>query len=164
MIRHLDRLEAAIAWLARAWLVVMLAVVVAFTFGQALDRYAVHSQFNAHDQIAKLALVWLGFVGFAVAIRDDATIRVDIIDARLPPRLRAVRDALFDLAMLGLMALIQVKAWPVIEVGGNLRILGTPFTAAVTYAALAAGSALAIVFLALRLLRRLRGVATATES
>jgi TRAP-type C4-dicarboxylate transport system permease small subunit len=136
---------------------VAMLVVLAFTFGQAVDRYVFHSAFDAHDQIAKIGLVWLVFAGTAVAYAQHANLRIDLISKYLPPAIRRWREALFELAILGICVIVNVKGWNVLEVVAFQQIMGTPFTNAVPYSAIIAGTAAIGFTCALRLLSLLAG-------
>lgn len=155
MLRGLDW---AIGWLerlARIWLVLMVVVVLAFTFGQVLDRYLVSTGFDGFDQLARLGLVWATFIGIALAFRDRRTIRIELFEERLPPWLKRARDLLFELLVLALLVLVHVKGWPVVAVGARQNILGTPFTLAMGYSALLVGTVLYGLFVLLRIARTL---------
>jgi TRAP-type C4-dicarboxylate transport system permease small subunit len=157
MVALLWRLERGLALLGRVAIVLFLAIVLAFTCAQVLDRYFLSVAFNAWDQIAQLGLVWVTFLGIALAFRDRVNIRVDLLDARLGPRLLRLRDRLSDLAAIALLAVIQIKIWRLIDIGSGQVIMGTPFTLASTFMALAVGSALAMALLAIRLALDLMG-------
>src|SRR5688500_8167460 len=55
MLNLLQRVERGFALLGRWMVVCFMAITLAFTAGQAADRYVLHSPFNAYDQIATLA-------------------------------------------------------------------------------------------------------------
>jgi TRAP-type transport system small permease protein len=151
MRQFVRRLERGLALLGRISLVISLLIVLGFTCAQVVDRYGPSVAFNAWDQIAQLALVWVTFIGVALAIRDRANIRVDLIDGWLGGRLVAVRDRLADLLAIGLLVVIQAEIWRLVDIGGRQVIMGTPFTMSATFLALALGSGLAIALLTLRL-------------
>lgn len=151
MLGLLQRAEQGLALLGRWVMIVSLAVCLAFTAGQAADRYGPHSPFNSYDQIAQLAMVWLTFIGNMMALRDNANIRVDLIDGFLSASWLRIRNIMSDVAILGLMGLIQVKIWRLVELGAGQVIIGTPFTSAHAYLALALGSALCILIVVVRL-------------
>lgn len=155
MLRALDRAIGWIERLARIWLVLMLVVVLLFTFGQVLDRYLVATGFDGFDQLARLGLVWATFIGVALAFRDRRTIRIELFEGRLPPWLKRARDLLFDLTVLALLVLVHVKGWPVVAVGARQNILGTPFTLAMGYSAILVGTVLYGLFVLLRIARAL---------
>ena len=68
MLDMLRRLEHGLVVLGRIALVISLLVILVFTLAQVVDRYGLPVDFNAWDQIAQLALVWLTFLGIALAM------------------------------------------------------------------------------------------------
>lgn len=151
MLPFLERVESGVALLVRGVAIFFMMVAFLFTLGQVVDRYVYDTSFNAHDQITQLALVWLTFIGFALALRARTNVRVDLVDGFLPPRWARIRDATGDLLALILFVVIQAKIWRLVEVGAGQVIMGTPFSSDVTFLALAVGSAYGIVILSLRL-------------
>lgn len=138
-------------------IIVMLAAVLFFTIGQVVDRHFIRGAiyFQAYDQLARLALVWLTFVGIAVCFRDGTNIRVDLFEALFPGPLRIWRNVGMDAAVIVLSLYLNYKGWRLIEVGAYQAILGTPFTYVLAYAALLAGTALVSIFLAARIVTSL---------
>jgi TRAP-type transport system small permease protein len=150
--RPLALLLAALDRIGQLLVALLLVVVLVFTVGQVVDRYVLKGAFNAYDQMARLGLVWLTFIGIAMGFRERANIRIDLLDHLLPPRFAAVKGAVLDAAILALTVLIHVESWRLIEVGAFQVVIGTPFTYVAVYSGLVAGTALLAVFLALRLL------------
>lgn len=151
----------AIEWLARGlrWAIAFAAVVILVTTAASvLDRHIFKTNFDAYEQYARLGLVWLTFVGFALAMRERHTIRVEILNGILGPRARMWHETLFDLGILALSALLVVKGLAVAAVGTFQDIIGTPFTYAWSYMAVPVAAALIGLFLALRIVGRLMGV------
>jgi TRAP-type C4-dicarboxylate transport system permease small subunit len=138
-----------------ALLVLLLVLIV---FGQFVDRHFYSLDIAAPDQYARVALVWLTFVGFAVAVRNGLNIRVDLIDARLPKRAQKTLAIVFDAIMLFLLGVLMVHGWRVVEVGKGQVLLGTVLTAAQQSASLVVACAVMILFVGLRLVARLLGV------
>lgn len=137
----LRRAEGAVCALNQAVVFASMLVVVAFTFGQAVDRYLLKSSFSAHDQVAKIGLVWLVFAGTAAAYARGENLRIDLIAKYLPAGVLRWREAAFEAAILAVAVLVHVKAWDVIRVAAFQQIMGTPFTNVVPYSAILAGSA-----------------------
>ena len=74
------------------WLVALMAMIIfASTLGLVLDRHLFRSSFDAYDQISRLALVWMTFLGFFFALEEKANIHVEILDVILPARLKVFR-------------------------------------------------------------------------
>lgn len=146
------RADRVICWIGRLSVVLTLAVVLISCFCQVLDRYALKTQFDAWDQIARIGMLWAAFLGAAMALRERRNVVIDIIDRHLSERVRKVRDKLFDALLLVLAITLFVKGLDVVAVGQFQDIVGTPFTYAVSYASLTTGMVFFILFLVLRLI------------
>ncbi|MDF3942337.1 TRAP transporter small permease [Achromobacter denitrificans] len=146
------RADRVVCWIGRLGVALTLAVVLVFCFAQVLDRYLLKTQFDAWDQLARIGMLWCAFLGAAMALRERRNVVIDLIDSHLSERARRVRDRLFDALLLALAATLFYKGLDVVEVGHFQDIVGTPFTYAVSYAALTAGMVFFMLFLALRLL------------
>lgn len=145
----------ALAGLMCAGVVASVVVVLVSTVGQVLDRHVFKSGFGAFDQYGRLGLVWLTFLGIAIAVRERANIRIDLADHFLPPGIVRAKAVILDLALVGIAVTLVVVGWPLLEVGGFQVIMDTPFSYQDVYAALLIGMAVLALFVALRLLDQL---------
>src|SRR5215211_574506 len=142
-------MHRALRWLDRlvAWFVAVLVVaLVGIVTCQLIDRHFIDIPIQAPDQYARIGLVWLTFIGFALAIRGNVAVRVDIIDHFLPLHLRRWVGIVSDVALLVMLCVLAVKGRTVYEVGAGQLILGTPFTAGLPNAALVVGVVLMILY------------------
>jgi TRAP-type C4-dicarboxylate transport system permease small subunit len=146
-VRLIERLTG---W-AVALLVAIALVVVA---GQFIDRHFFDLPWDSPDQFARITIIWLCFLGTALALSDGAAIRIDLFDHWLPHRVLVWRDSIFDVLLLAMLIILVVTGWTVVKVGSSQFILGTPFTADVPYSGLLVGSALGALFILARILRR----------
>jgi TRAP-type C4-dicarboxylate transport system permease small subunit len=151
--RALRWLDRALAWFVAALVVGLVTIVTS----QLVDRHFIDIPIQAPDQYARIGLVWLTFLGFALAVRGNVAVRVDIIDHFLPAAARRWVGIASDAMLLTMLCVLVIKGWTVFEVGAGQIILGTPFTAGLPNAALVAGCALMIFYVALRLVARWRG-------
>jgi len=143
----------AVVWLDRfvkTVLAVSLVVVLVFTVGQVLDRYLIKSTFDAHDQYARVGLVWLTFIGIAVGIRDRVNVRIELVHHLAAPAVRRWVSILLDLVTLAVAILLAIVGVRLLEVGSFQVIMGTPLNYDAMYAALLAGMALVALYLLLR--------------
>jgi TRAP-type C4-dicarboxylate transport system permease small subunit len=157
MIERLERaarlVETLLGWAVGALVVVVLAIVAL----QLVDRHFFDVGMQAPDQLVRIGLVWLCFLGFAAAVQAGANVRIDFIDHWVGAGVRRALAVLFDATMLALCVLLAVKGWRVVEVGAGQQLLGTPFTAALPNAGYLVGIVLLALFLALRLVRTVFG-------
>jgi TRAP-type transport system small permease protein len=149
----LNLLERLFEWFVALLLIILLAIVSA----QLIDRYLVDVPIAAPDQYARIVVVWLTFIGFAAALRAGTNVRVDLIEPRLPPKLRLALETAFDVLLLLLMLVITFNGWRLVEIGADQLLLGTPLSAAVPAAALVVACLIMIPLVALRLALRLSG-------
>jgi TRAP-type C4-dicarboxylate transport system permease small subunit len=151
-------LHSALSWLRRLlrWYVIMLmAALVILTFVQVVARYVMDSPFTATDQLVRIVLVWLTFIGTVVAIDQNKNIRIETIEQLLPEKARLILSVFFDAVLIALLAVLTIKGHAVFIVGKYQTILGTPFSYQVMYAAAMVGTILMAVCVAIRLLFKL---------
>ena len=134
----------------KAVIVLALAMVLVFTVGQVTDRYFIKSQFDAHDQFARIGMVWLTFIGIAVGIRNRTNVRIELLGhlASLATRRRVA--VVLDLVMLVVSVFLVIVGARLMEIGAFQAIMGTPLNYDIMYAALLAGMSLLAVFMVIR--------------
>ena len=157
MVDFLDKalrlVERALEWLIAA-LVAALLIIVASTF---IDRHFVTLPMAAPDAYARVILVWLTFIGFALAVKGGLNIRVDLIDAHLSAKARLVLDYVFDVVMFVLTVMLGVNGWRLVVIGQDQERLGTMMSEAWPSAALFVSCIILVLFLVLRIALRFSG-------
>ena len=151
--RGLRLLDALVEWVVVA-LMASLVLIVSLQF---IDRHFIDTGIAAPDQYARVGLVWLTFIGFAIALRAAVNVRVDLIDVHLPAKVRRVLEIAFDALMLVLLAILVPGSWRLIVIGKDQELLGTVFTAAVPAASVFVACLLMLLYVGLRLALRLMG-------
>lgn len=153
-------LESVTTWIVAAlrWYIILLvAALVGLTFVQVVARYLMQNPFTATDQYARIVLVWLTFMGGAMAMLYDKNVRIDTLDHLLPDKVKRGLSLFFDLILIYLLTVLIVKGREVYQVGAFQSILGTPFSYQVMYSSLVVGAALMLLFVIVRLLRKIAG-------
>ncbi len=152
MIRLLAGAVRVVAGLMRAGVVAAMLLVLLSTVGQVADRQFIQSKFGAYDQYGRLGLVWLTFLGIAIAVRERANIRIDLLDHFVSPRAALAKGVVLDIVMAAVAVLLVVVGWPLLEVGSFQVIMDTPFDYGEVYAALLIGMLVLTLFVVARLL------------
>lgn len=160
-LHYADRALALIEKLLEWFISILVVILVAILALKLIDRHLFDIPISAPDEYAKIALVWVTFLGFALAVRANVNIRVDLIEPRLPPFAKRTLAILFDLVLLILASVVLVTGWPYTEIAMDKIILGTDLPEAVPNAALIVSMSLIIAFAGRRLIARLRGEAIA---
>ena len=155
MVNLLGRALSLVRHALRWYIILLMAALVVLTFSQVLARYVMDSPFTSTDQLARIVLVWLTFMGAAAAIDHGQNIRIDSLEAHLPPIVRRGLSLLFDAVLILLLIMLTIKGYAVYQVGRFQSILGTPFSYQAMYSSLVVGTGLMGLFIGIRLLHKI---------
>ena len=150
-------LGSALDWVGRCLIGLLLLALLAIVALQIVDRHFTDVPIAAPDAYARIVLIWIAFIGFALAARAGLAIRVDLMDHWLPHRVRLTLSLFFDLLKLAVLVLLIVKGWLLVEIGTYQSILGTDLTTAVPNAGLWIGSLMLFVFVGIHVLEGVTG-------
>ncbi len=110
--RHLPpaiaRLISIITWTENVLLILMLALMVLLAATQILLRNFAHTSIDGADDLLRLLVLWVAFLGAVAASREGKHIHVDAVARWLPGRARPAVNAFTDLFTVGVCALL---AW-----------------------------------------------------
>jgi len=157
MHRFFERAAAALDRLLKWYLIVLMALLVVLTFVQVVARYLMHSPFTSTPQYARLVLVWLTFMGAALAVRQNKLVRIEVLENRLPAPVRTFLEVFFDVVLLGLLLVIIVKGRVAVIVSDSQIVAGTPLSYSAFTVSIVLGSVLMFFYIGLRLWSRFRG-------
>lgn len=127
------------------WLIAAcLAVMVVMVFGNVVLRYAFNSGIATSEELARLAFVWMVFLGAIVAMRERGHIGIDMLVARLPAAGKRLCLVLNHLLILWILWLLGAGSWQQTLIGleSTTPVTGLPvasFSAASLVAAVAMG-------------------------
>jgi TRAP-type C4-dicarboxylate transport system permease small subunit len=93
MTKHLDRLEEYVA-------VGLLGIMTLLVFAQVVLRFLFGLGFGWIDELARIAFIWVVYLGAVVGMRRGLHLRVSIGLRALPPRGRLVAELLGELVLL----------------------------------------------------------------
>jgi TRAP-type C4-dicarboxylate transport system permease small subunit len=96
----LERLIKLVTWTENALLIAMLALMVLLAAAQILFRNFLGTSIFGADQLLRLLVLWVAFLGAVAASREGKHIHVDAVARWLPDRIRAGVAALTDLFTL----------------------------------------------------------------
>jgi TRAP-type C4-dicarboxylate transport system permease small subunit len=106
----LARLIKIVTWTENALLIAMLALMVALAAAQILFRNFLDTSIFGADQMLRLLVLWVAFLGAVAASRDGKHIHVDAIARWLPGRVKSGVVALTDLFTLVVCLLLAWQA------------------------------------------------------
>lgn len=135
-------------------LALIVAALLVVVVSQVLDRRFIDMWSDSPEEYVKIGLIWLTFIGFALAMREGTEIRVDLADHFLPRKARAILYGMFDAVLLVLIGIVVWKSYVVWKVSLDQVILGTDFSVATPVAGMLIGLSLMFVAVLARLIRR----------
>src|SRR3954468_14099932 len=94
--------ERLCKWASEAALITMLVVI----GGDILTRYLLNFSFEIADELGGYMLVVMTFVSLSVCQANNAFHQVELVQARLTPRWRAMSAAIFDILAFGLASVL----------------------------------------------------------
>lgn len=108
--------EVVIEHFVEDWVSFALFWLMAFVvFLQFFSRYVLNSSFAWTEEIARYLLMWVTFVGAAVAMRRRTHISVEVLHVFLPMPIVRLLNFLIDVIVLGFVGLLVWYAWQVTE-------------------------------------------------
>ena len=148
----IGRLINVITWTENVLLIVMLALMVLLAATQIVLRNFAHTSIDGADDLLRLLVLWVAFLGAVAASREGKHIHVDAIARWLPGRSRPVVTVVTDLFTVVICA---VLAWESLRYVLNSRTSGEIAFGALPVWVAASILPLAFTLIALRYVLRL---------
>lgn len=117
----LARLIKIVTWTENALLIFMLALMVALAAAQIVLRNFMDTSIQGADQMLRLLVLWVAFLGAVAASREGKHIHVDAISRWLPGRIKPGVVALTDFFTL---VVCLVLTWQALRFIHSARISG----------------------------------------
>jgi TRAP-type C4-dicarboxylate transport system permease small subunit len=154
-----NRLDAGL----EATTAALMAIICVVVFLGVVFRYVLLNPITWAEEVARLCLVWITFLGTYLAYRRRLHISIDLIRTRLGPGARRAVHFVVTVLLAGLMVtlLVQGGQYSRAFMGSATPLLGIPL--GVVYAALPLSAALMLISVLAELLALLRGRAPADE-
>lgn len=98
-----------------AVLITLLTVMIVMAFLQVVLRNLFSSGIQWADILLRHILLWLGFLGAAIATSEHRHINIDVLRRFLPPRVRTVVDSITDLFAAVICFLLAKASWTFVQ-------------------------------------------------
>jgi C4-dicarboxylate transporter, DctQ subunit len=95
--KMLKKLDLTLNKIEGVFLILMLSVMMLVAFGQVMLRNVFHTGINGADILLRHLVLWIGFLGAAIATSEERHINIDALRRFLSPRIRSAVDVLTDL-------------------------------------------------------------------
>ncbi|MDH5763698.1 MAG: TRAP transporter small permease [Nitrospinota bacterium] len=105
-------------WLAKAesgLLVILIFLMVFFSFGQALLRNFLNTGFLWTDIFLRQLVLWVGFLGASLAVRNRRHISIDVLTHFIPSRFKPILNILIGFLSGLITVFLSYAAWKFVE-------------------------------------------------
>ncbi|MBI4382461.1 MAG: TRAP transporter small permease [Nitrospinae bacterium] len=109
--RSIKSIDNALAKIEAASIVALLSLMIAFSFGQAILRNLFHEGILWADILLRQLVLWVGFLGASLAVREGRHISISILPNILPKSWKRRLAVLVDLAAGIISAVMAWAAW-----------------------------------------------------
>jgi TRAP-type C4-dicarboxylate transport system permease small subunit len=126
---HWERVDGIIDRMEQRVLVILLSLMILIAFLQIVLRNLFDTGLTWGDPLVRNLVLWVGFIGAALATREGKQINIDVVSRWMPPRGKGFIEAIIDLFSSFICALLTFAAIKFIknEVQmGNVAFPGVP--------------------------------------
>ena len=149
----LGRAEAGLGWIEEALAIGLVVAIGVLVNLQVVARYVFHAPFIWPEEVTKLMLVWLAFLGAAAVSRRGADMAVNTFVELMPPGWRRIVACARDLMLAGLYLFVAWEAQRLVEALAGMTLVATEWPVALLVWPLLLGSLLLALHAAARLAR-----------
>ena len=145
-----------LAWPFRIIVGLMFGTIVVLTIAQVFFRFVLGAPLIWSEELARLLLVWVTFIGAAVVCWDGRHLNVDVVFLKLPGKFRQfVRNlnAAISIVFLGILVYFSI---PLIQIDHMTELGALEISGSYVRIPAAIGGVLMLVFILLRRFYRLR--------
>lgn len=149
----LDRIETRLGWVEETAAIALVVAIAVLVNVQVVARYLFHAPFIWPEEVTKLMLVWLAFLGAAAVSRRGADMAVTTFVDLMPPGWRHAVAVARDLVLAGLYLFVAWEAQQLVKALAGMTLVATDWPVALLVWPLLLGSLLLALHAAARLAR-----------
>lgn len=94
----------------------LFATIITLTIAQVFFRFVLNSPLIWSEELARLSLVWMTFLGAAVVCWDGTHLKVDVLYEKLTPRMRDKVSVINRLIAIAFLVILTVSSIPLIKI------------------------------------------------
>jgi len=138
-VKRLDRaLELLVYYLSAALMLALTGVILY----AVVARYFFNAAPAWSDEVPRVLFLWGTYIGIALAARRDKSLKVTFLLERLPPLGRLGLEMFMHVSIFVMLAFLLWYNVPVIQLGGQTRMLATQWSDAIRFWPLSVGCVL----------------------
>lgn len=137
--------------------IVIFVLMVAVVIMQVFFRYVMHISAPWTEELSRLLFIYIGFMGTAIATRENEFIVVDIVLTRLPAPVKKVADVVINIIIFAFYAVMFVGAIKMFMTTKDTYYQSMPFLSnGWTYVAVIVGMAASLLSLLVKAIDTIR--------
>lgn len=125
----------------------LLGVTVIILLAQVVFRYVLNNPLVGSEDAAKLATIWMVFLGAGVAVRDRLHIKIDYFVDKLPAKWQRVIDVATDVVELIFIGIVLYQCIDLFDMQHGMKSVGLNIDVTFFSAALPAGFLLMAIYM-----------------
>lgn len=155
---ELRKKDRDLAWPFRVLAGAAFVVIVVLTIGQIFFRFALDAPLIWSEELVRLLIVWITFIGAAVLAYDGRHLNVSIVFDKLPPRAQRFVRWLNLVLAIGFLSVLGWTSVALVRIEGMTDMGALPLTYVWIRLPATVGAALTIVFLVARFIQKRREI------
>jgi C4-dicarboxylate transporter DctQ subunit len=133
--------------LVEALVILIAGIIVAIVTAEVTLRYVFSHSMIFTEELSRYLMVWIVFLGSALAIRDGSHIRIQILVNRLGPRLQQIVKLAAYILIIAFLIFITVEGLKILPRQLQQMCITIDISLFYFYLAIPVGSILMIIFL-----------------
>ena len=151
-LRYLKTVQAALGRVEELLAMLLVAALLIVVNLQIFARYFFHHPFIWPEEISRLLLVWMTFIGAAALARIGGDLAVDTFIEMLPHKAKRVALILRDAIMLVVFAILMFEGYELARAVNNMPLVATGLPTALLAWPVILGGALIVFHCIIRLI------------
>lgn len=115
IVRTVKQLDLVLEKIESLGIVVILTLMIVLSFGQVILRNFFQEGILWADLFLRQMVLWVGFLGASVAVRDGKHIAIDFLPNILPGKCRPILQTIANVAAGAISAVLAFAAWNFVQ-------------------------------------------------
>ena len=145
----LERFDRFFVRANRTLIGAMMLVMFVLVFLNVLGRYGIGKSWAAAEEISTFLMIWVAYLGAGLALREGRHAAIDMLQDRLPPKLRRGVRALLGVVVLAFFGVLAWLGAQMSAFGWSQETIATQMPTGIPYLAIPLGSAVMCMHLVL---------------
>lgn len=138
--------------------ITIIVVLVLITTYQVFGRYVLSSTPKWSEELARILLVWLTFVGSAIAFGKGIHLKIDLLDRLLSEKVSTYLNIVVDLLLIVFLFIVSLKCYEFMDQISDLKTPAMGIPNYTIYLGLFIGFVTSLPFILLSLINSLRSL------